>query len=277
MTDWDQLREVGHEVSPPAFESLISTAGKRDRRARTIVLGAVALLMIGGGVGIAALNDDDSAVLQPVKDPSRTVSVTTEENPLPDGVLPLPEPDASGQTSSLDAGRYHVPLSDTLAFEIDLPQNSTAHNDGLYLDTKNGILKVEVAGDQYGVPIDPCNAQIITPVGPTVQDLVVAIRNEPIYRVGRPERVEIGGAEGTHLEVGIPAGYDALLCENNEVGMPGNPTTGNNMPPGHVGDWWILDVDGQRVVVQQLCERCDAETADRVVRTVQGITFTSAS
>ena len=36
--------------------------------------------------------------------------------------------------------------------------------------------------------------------------------------------------------------------------MPGNPGTSNNMAPGYVGDWWILDVDGQRVVVQQYCD-----------------------
>src|SRR5215207_9160535 len=133
MTDWDQLREVGHEVSPPAFESLVSTAGKRDRRARTVVLGTVSLLMIGGGIGLAALNDDDSAVLQPVEDPSGAVSVTTEEDPLPDGVLRLPEPGANGESGSLDAGRYHVPLSGTLALEVDLPEDTIAHSDGLYL------------------------------------------------------------------------------------------------------------------------------------------------
>jgi hypothetical protein len=51
---------------------------------------------------------------------------------------------------------------------------------------------------------DPCHAQYVAPVGRTVQDLVQAIRKQPIYRVSRPEPVTIGGAKGTHLQIGIP-------------------------------------------------------------------------
>lgn len=241
---------------------------RRSRIFRTpIALAAVSILL-------TACSDTEADTNGKADESPASTSSPTEGIALPDGVLPLPEPDEGEEPAPLDAGRYHVPLSDSLAVEVDLPQNTTAHNDGLYLELEGSILKVEDAGDEYGVPTDPCSNQFVVPVGPTVQDLVDAIRDRPIYRVSRPEPVEVGGAEGTYLEIRIPAGYDSTLCEGGQVGLPGNPGTSNNMPPGYVGDWWILDVDGQRAVVQQLCEQCDADARDRTASTVQSITFT---
>jgi hypothetical protein len=200
-------------------------------------------------------------------------TATTEIVDLPEGVLPLPETPDGQEPAPLDAGRYHVPLGDSLAFEVDLSKGTTSNSDGLYLQSRKHILKVEAAGQEYGVPTDPCQVQYIEPVGPTVQDLVRAIRNQPIYRVTRSEPVTIGGAEGTYLEIRIPAAYDASSCQSSEVGLPGNPDTNNNMPPGYVGDWWILDVGGQRVVAQQLCDGCTASDRSRLARQVQGISF----
>jgi hypothetical protein len=201
----------------------------------------------------------------------------TSTLPLPDGVHPLQPPDADGDPVPLVAGRYQVLLSDTLALEIDLAEGTLANEDGLYLDSKDGIIKVEAAGDVYGVPSDPCNDQFPLPVGATVDDLVAAVQDAPIYRVSRPQPVEIGGAAGTYLEIRIPAGYDSLPCKSSELGLPGNPSTSNNMPPGYVGGWWVLDVDGQRVVAQQFCGgRCPSGAADRLTTAVEGITFTAA-
>lgn len=272
MTDWDQLREIGHQVSPPPYDSLVSTAGKRARRARIITATATLTLLAALGFGTWLVDDDEGGIVQPAQSPSDG-SVTVS-----DGVLPLPEPEDGEEPGPLDAGRYHIPLSETLALEVDLPQNTIANSEGLYLELEGSlegsILKVENAGDEYGVPIDPCTDQSVEPVGPTVQDLVDAIRDQPIYRVSRPEPVKVGGAEGTYLEIRIPTGYDSTPCEGSQVGMPGNPSTSNNMPPGHVGDWWILGVDGQRAVVQHFCEQCDADATDHVAKTVQSITFT---
>jgi hypothetical protein len=273
MNDWDQLREVGHGVSPPPFESLVDTAGRRDRRALTIMVTATIAVVTALGFGVALVNDDDDATIQPADEPSPSVSMATELVTLPEGVLALPD----GDDVPVDAGRYHVPLDDYLAFEVDLPQDASSSSGGLYLASGKNVLKVELAGEKYGVPIDACTAQFVMPVGPTVRDLVEAIRSEPLYRVSRPEPVEIGGAKGTYLEIRVPAGYDALSCEASEVGMPGNPGTSNNMNPGYVGYWWILDVDGQRVVAQQFCDHCAAEEEDRSVATVPDITFTSTT
>jgi hypothetical protein len=198
---------------------------------------------------------------------------TAEAVSLPGGVLALPVTPEGQEPAPLDAGRYRVPLGHSLAFEVDLPQGTTSNSDGLYLQSSPNVLKVEPAGQEYGVPVDPCALQSIEPAGRTVQDLVEAIRQEPIYRVSQRERVTIGGAHGTHLLIRIPAGYDASSCESSQVGLPGNPDTSNNMPPGYAGDWWILDVHGHRVVAQQLCDGCTAAQRERVARQVEHITF----
>jgi hypothetical protein len=265
MADWEQLRELTHQVAPPDFEALARTARNRKRRAR-IAAGALAgLVVIGGGFGIAAI-DDDSRIIEPAEDPSPSV---------PDGVQALPGPDAGTDFASLDAGRYRVPLSDTLAFDIDLPDGTSAHDDGLFLSTGPIVIKTEIASSQYGVPLEPCSDHSNDPVGPIVDDLVQAIDNLPIYQVTRPEPVELGGADGIYFEARIPRTYDASQCADDAVKLPGNPTTPIAGEPPYIGRWWILSVDGVTVVVQQNCWSCSTDQLDRDATRLQSINFTS--
>ena len=267
---------------------------RRNNILRTSVALAAVTALLGACSESSADPDDkaaegpSSASPSPADEtpvPAEETSAPTEESSapaakiaLPDGVLRLPPPDADGEALPLDAGRYQILLSDTLALEIDLLQGTFAHSDGLYLESEDGVVKVEAATDVYGVPTEPCTDQFPIPVGPTVPDLVDAISTAPIYRVSSPEPVEVGGAKGTHLQIRVPAAYNADACHSSEVGMPGNPTTYNNMPPGYVGDWWILDVDGQRVVAQQFCfDTCRGDAEERLTRSVRSITFTPSA
>jgi hypothetical protein len=275
MTDWDQLREVGHQVSPPPFDTLVSKARQRDRRGR-IVTGGAALAVVGT-LGIALLMaNDGGGNAQPVKDPSDPVS--TDQVALPEGVLPLPAPDQADEITITEPGRYRVPLSDTRSFDVDLPQGTGVSGDGLYTALGSTTLKTELAGESYGVPADPCHSyRDVQPAGPTVDDLVSAIRNEPAYRVSLPEAVEIDGAAGQYLEIRLPAEYDVSTCTENQLGLPGNVGSNNNMEPGYVGRWWILDVEGERTVLQAFCAQCEAPTPEEVTDMVEGISFTSTS
>jgi hypothetical protein len=245
-----------------------------------IAVATVGILLVAcaGNDGDASDEPDDVPSSQSADStPTEETSTAIEEVALPEGVLALPAPDAGEDYVILEAGRYRVPLSDTLAFEVDLPRKTEANNDGLYLVTEGAILKVEAAGVEYGVLEDPCTGSSgIAPAGPTVGNLVTAIRHQPIISVSRPEPVEIGGAPGQYVELRVPRGYDASSCTGGQVGMPGNPGTNNDMAPGYVGPWWILDVDGQRVVVQTFCDQCDADASKRATRMVRNITFTSA-
>lgn len=194
---------------------------------------------------------------------------------LPPGVLPLPEPDADDEVVITEPGRYRVGLTDTLTFDVELPPGTSVNSDGLYLAYKETVLKVEPAGERYGVPSDPCRGfESITAAGPSVDDLLSAIRAQSIYRTGRPMPVKLDGAPGRYVEVRIPATYDASTCRDGQVGLPGNPGTSNNMPPGYVSRWWILDVDGQRTVAQAFCGPCHRRALERVTTMAESITFT---
>jgi hypothetical protein len=90
-----------------------------------------------------------------------------------------------------------------------------------------------------------------------------------------PEPVELGGADGTYIQARIPATYDASTCDGDGVvQLPGNPDTAAGGPPPYLGRWWILDVDGQRVVLQQNCWGCTPAQLDRGAAILHGITFT---
>jgi hypothetical protein len=168
-----------------------------------------------------------------------------------------------------------VPLGDSVAFDVDLPQGTISNSDGLYLQSDPNILKVELAGQDYGVPLDPCHRQDIEPAGRTVRALVSAIRDQPVYRVSRVRPVTIGGGTGVHLQIAIPAGYDASFCEGGQVGLPGTEESHNNMPSGYVADWWVLDAHGHRVVAQEFCDGCTAKERGQVSQQVRHITFRS--
>jgi hypothetical protein len=242
------------------------------------------LALAAVGILLAACSDGDADATDTADDgpSSRTPaaeesSAPTEENTLPAGVLPLPAPAPDAESATLVAGRYRVPLGDTLAFDIDLPEGTVAYDDGLFLATEDFVVKTEVAGEDYGVPRDPCASPTIDAVGPTVEDLLGAIADLPVYETTPPEPVELGGAEGAYVEARVPRGYDASKCAGKAVQLPGNPETTVSGPPPYIGRWWVLEVEGQRVVVQQNCWGCRPDQFDRGPMTPQSITFTPTS
>lgn len=237
---------------------------------RTSVALAAATALLGACSDTDA--DDDKAAAAPS---STTTTPATSPSPeLPDGVLALPER-AAGETSvDVAAGRYRVPLDDALAFDVTLPEGTTAHDDGLFLATKSFVLKTELAGEEYGVPRDPCLDKRIEPAGTTVEDLVAALSDLPAYEVSPPKAVELGGAKGAYLEARVPRSYDDSRCTDGAVQLPGNPDTGVGGPAPYLGRWWVLDVDGRRVVVQQNCWGCGEREFRSAPGTPQSIAFT---
>ena len=268
MADWEQLRDLAGEVVPPEFATLERTAHRRQRRAGAVVAAVAALALIGGGIGILGIGDRDGTV-EPLEDPTET------HTGLPARVRALP--DAAPGESSVDvsAGRYRVAIDGRLSFDIDLPDRTTAHDGGLFLATQDFIVKTELAGPRYGVPRDPCHDPAITPVGPTVDDLARALTDLPVYQVSRPVHVQLSGTDAIYLEARVPRSFDDSRCEGGAVQLPGNPGTAVSGPAPYLGRWWVLDVDGRRVVVQQNCWGCPAGRFDEAPQTPQSITFTS--
>lgn len=105
------------------------------------------------------------------------------------------------------------------------------------------------------------------PVGPSVNDLATALADLAPFRVTSPPKdVTIYGYRGKHLELTVPdlpvAGdgddrrFAACIDGNLKSWVaaidtePGDAFYGYNGEPGRTEEFWILDVDGTRLVIE---------------------------
>jgi hypothetical protein len=105
------------------------------------------------------------------------------------------------------------------------------------------------------------------PVGPSVDDLATALGDLPPFRVTSPPKdVTIYGYHGKHLELTVPdlpvaglrddrsfAGCEAGTLKSWVAAIdtePGDAFYGYNGEPGRTEEFWILDVDGTRLMIE---------------------------
>jgi hypothetical protein len=96
-------------------------------------------------------------------------------------------------------------------------------------------------------------------VGPTVDDLVSALRAASAYVTSRPEDVTVGGFPGQALDLVPPPDVDPRTCDRTRVGLEGlgsyrvfNGDEDTAVLTHRRGSRWhlrILDVAGTRVIV----------------------------
>ncbi|RYP79972.1 hypothetical protein EKO23_24805, partial [Nocardioides guangzhouensis] len=173
------------------------------------------------------------------------------------------------------AGRYSLRLSPSLAYEVDLP--GTRYVDGgLYVHHPDapGVFAVTSApADGTLLPRHPCTDKSEFTAGPTPQDLARELAAQPLLEVHDRTRVTLHGARGVYLEVRVPPDVDTTQCQ--DVGDTTDDielfrTEGGerwSWAQGYVGRWWILDVNGERVVVMNHCDRgCTKEDLATLTR-----------
>lgn len=105
------------------------------------------------------------------------------------------------------------------------------------------------------------------PVGPSVDDLAAALADLAPFRVTSPPKdVTIDGYRGKYLELTVPdlpvegEGDDRRFtgCVDGNLKSwvaaidtePGDAFYGYNAEPGRTEEFWILDVDGTRLVIE---------------------------
>jgi hypothetical protein len=110
---------------------------------------------------------------------------------------------------------------------------------------------------------DPCRWQgslLDPPVGPTVEDLTIAIGAQKLRNATPPTDVTLGGYSGKRIELSLPANLDITTCDQGVVRFwvaPGedvaNWPTGDpearSPRAGQVNVAYILDVNGARQVI----------------------------
>jgi hypothetical protein len=94
---------------------------------------------------------------------------------------------------------------------------------------------------------DPCAEVPVDPaIGPTVDDLVQALREIPNITTTEPVNTTFGGLPATYLEM---TSDDTLPCSEEEFWIwDGNNTQGL----GQIVRTWVLEVDGSRIVASAL-------------------------
>jgi len=105
------------------------------------------------------------------------------------------------------------------------------------------------------------------PVGPSVDDLAAALADLAPFRVTSPPKdVTIYGYRGKHLQLTVPdlpvegQGGDRRFtgCEEGNLKSwvaaidtdPGDAFYGYNGEPGRTEDFWILDIEGARLMIE---------------------------
>jgi hypothetical protein len=103
-----------------------------------------------------------------------------------------------------------------------------------------------------GVYADPCRRTATAPeIGPTVDDLVAALVDQRHTEVTvDPEPVSLDGHDGVVLEVTVPDDVSRCDEDGRYVFWEGSPGDAHHQAPaGTTERLWVLDVDGQRVVL----------------------------
>ncbi|GGB75048.1 hypothetical protein N798_13860 [Knoellia flava TL1] len=125
---------------------------------------------------------------------------------------------------------------------------------------------------------DPCDTAAPTQaLGPSVQDLVHALTAQQRTTTTRPVAVTLGGHKGLYVELTSDAGVDFARCGSGD-GMSlwdsGGGDTARVLEVAATDRYWILDVEGSRVVVTATTpSAATGASVKRVTDVAMSVTF----
>jgi hypothetical protein len=244
MADLDRLQTLTADIQPPQFDDLVETARRRDRRRNSAALVVAAIVAVGITLGgIRGLGDDRPA---PAPAPDRSQPPRLEDivggDILPAGVYSL------GFAGDLDQNpRAYVTIPD--GYRTGPGEGGEAAF--VWTGTEGRVAALEFTTAER-VPKDPCNARpdkFVTP-GPGVRPLADALAAQRNALVTEPVRVRVDGHRGLYLETSMPRSVDPAGCYGG-VYTSWTSTGGavTTVLGGLTTRVWILDVDGERLVV----------------------------
>jgi hypothetical protein len=88
--------------------------------------------------------------------------------------------------------------------------------------------------------------------GPDVDRLVAALSDQPLRNATAPTDIELGGFHGKYLELSVPTDIDFDDCDEGYFESwtaNGWASDRYQQKPGQVDRIWVLDVNGERLVV----------------------------
>jgi len=173
--------------------------------------------------------------------------VGTRSTPTPIPTVPL-----LPQSENLEPGTYRV-VGENLNATITVPagwwnieQRGVATGEG---ETFMAVVFWPYPGDLEEVYTNPCNWSttiIEPPVGPTVDDLANALAAQEMRGDAVPTDATIDGYQGKVIELSVPTDIAIGSCDRGEFrSWAGRYHQG----PGQIDRVYILDIDGERLVL----------------------------
>lgn len=159
----------------------------------------------------------------------------------------------SGETSS---DCTEDARDDSMAFTVEFPEGWEYLDDVGHLTTLVGEGNDPPGGAGFLITrgnwiySDPCRPGEEEPtapeiaVGPTVADFVTALDTHPLLGVTTPVDATLAGYSGKYLELQVPADISECVRYRPIAG------TIYAQGPSHRWRYWVLDVEGIRVVIQ---------------------------
>lgn len=230
----------------------MKTVANATRRPRWPSLAGILLV----AAACSAAQERSSAPLAastPVPTASSSQSMTSTGAPT---ASPSVEPAETARLAAQVLGSGNFP-----GYSVEAPSGWSA-GDGHFV-VKSGVIGLSV-WDVTQVPRDPClwQGQLYDP-GPTVDDLVQALVAQPLRDASKPTSVTLAGYPGQYLEWSVPVDM-VVTGDADFVGCSVEPSNGHRdfiswlssgggsryqQVAGQVDRLWVLDVDGQRLVV----------------------------
>jgi hypothetical protein len=194
---------------------------------------------------------------------------------------------ASG-TEALPAGTYVLDLDALTVGAERLPNITITVPDGWSNIEGWGVNTGSKRGDRWmgitfwdvdEVYAHPCQGSRTIQPGPTVADLAKGLAKQPLRDATEAVDVVIDGIQGLQLEWSVPADFDFSTCGDGYfdswTAASGSWNGGRyQQGPGQVDRLWILDVDGERLVVDAMyMPSADAMDRHELWQVVESIGF----
>jgi hypothetical protein len=219
-----------------AEDSFMSNTQKVGFRAAAIVPAAII------AIGLASCQVGSS-------EPTATPNVTMTAEPTA-----TPVPRLNGQ-EPLDPGRYRVNGGISTDVTVAVPSGWSASGDWVVLgprgnDEPDGMaIRFYTMSNLAVNPLSHSDGNLDPPVGPTVDDMVQAIVAHPGWTASEPTDISIDGHTGQLVSITIH--MDVVLPADDTFYLEVEPSGGGiwGWAQGQTFDLYILDVDGQRLII----------------------------
>jgi len=237
-------------------------------------------VLLGACTGDASKDDDNlsadetsSTTTTPPSEPTSEPMYTYTSGPGEVFLLPK-----NSDFGTIRAGRYEAwRIGSPVRYEVDVPDGWRVLA-GTFLNAPtdgHGIFFVaSLPKGRTDLAVHPCRDHSLRPVGPTVRDFARAMREQPVWRVSTPRPVTLDGHRGLYFEIELPAGVDPAECVDGAVSEYESGRDGMATTQSYQGRWWVLEVDGERLVVMARCyDTCSELDLDTMSAMAESIEF----